>query len=61
MASTTQMPIGNRVGDPIRPEDIRTTTGNQAPPIWTDDAAATLVWQDFQEARNYVENNSWLL
>jgi hypothetical protein len=61
MVSTTQMPIGNRVGDPIRPGDVTTTVGNQAPPDWKDDAAATLVWQDYQQAKNYVENNSWLL
>jgi hypothetical protein len=35
--------------------------GNQVPPIWADDAAATLIWQDYQNAKNYVENNSWLL
>lgn len=61
MASTGQMPIGNRLGDPIRPEDITVSAGNEAPPIWADDAAATLIWQDYQNAKNYVENNSWLL
>lgn len=55
------MPIGNRVGDPIRTEDISTVAGNAAAAIWSDDAAATLVWQDYQQAKNYVENNSWLL
>jgi len=61
MASTGQMPYGNRVGDPIRPEDVKVTHGNEAPPVWTDDATATLIWQDYQSAKNYVESNSWLL
>src|ERR1700677_3090373 len=56
-----QMPIGNRVGDALQPSDVTTTQGNESPPIWKDDAAATLVWQDYQQAKNYVENNSWLL
>lgn len=55
------MPIGNDIGRPIRPEDVTTTQGGVKAPVWADDAAATLVWQDYQNAKNYVENNSWLL
>jgi hypothetical protein len=55
------MPYGNSVGDPIQPKDVKISAGNEAPPIWADDAAARLIWQDYQEAKNYVESNSWLL
>ena len=46
---------------PIRPTQVQTTEGDRLPPVITDDAAATLVWQDYQRARNYVEQNLWLL
>lgn len=47
--------------DPIRKEQVQTTEGDAAPPIFEDDAVATLVWDNYNEARNYVENNAWLL
>lgn len=56
-----QMPIGNRIALPIRKEDVEITEGNAEPARFTDDAAATLVWQNYQQARNYIENHSWLL
>lgn len=55
------MPIGNRIALPIREEDVETTEGNALPAMFSDDAAATLVWQNYQQARNYVENYSWLM
>lgn len=55
------MPIGNRVGDAIRPSDIQVDETAQSAPVWQDDAAATLVWNDYQKSRAYLENNTWLL
>ena len=55
------MPVGNLMTLPIRREMVEVTPGDEAPPVFNDDAAATLVWENYQQARNYVENNAWLL
>lgn len=55
------MPAGNVIALPIRPSQERTVEGGAEPVVFTDDAAATLAWQDYQRARNYVESNLWLL
>lgn len=47
--------------DPIRKEQVQTVAGAAAPATFDDDAAATLVWANYNEARDYVENNAWLL
>lgn len=54
------MPIPNRT-DPIRESQVKTTEGDAKPAEYTEDAVATLVWDNYNEARNYVENNAWLL
>lgn len=55
------MPEGNVISLPIRESQVKTTEGAERPAEYDDDAAATLVWQDYQRARNYVESNLWLL
>lgn len=57
------MPVGTQTALPIREEDVKTTEGGVEPAIWNDEATATLVWDDFQKAKAYVEaeNTSWLL
>lgn len=55
------MPEGNVIALPIRQSQVTLTEGDKQAPVFTDDAAATLVWQDYQHARAYVENNLWLL
>jgi hypothetical protein len=55
------MPQGNVISLPIRQDQVEITTGDIKPPVYSDDAAATLVWQDYERARNYVEQNLWLL
>ena len=45
----------------IRESQVEVVTGNKAAPIFDDDAVATLVWENYNLARNYVENNAWLL
>ena len=54
------MPIGQTMGMPIRPEDVK-TPGDGAAPIFTENARAEIIWSNYNEARNYVENNAWLL
>ena len=54
------MPIGNPMTE-IREKQVEVVKGNAAAPIFEDDAAATLVWENYNQARNYVENNAWLL
>ena len=55
------MPVGNLTTLPIRKDQVRITKGDERPPEFNDDAAATLVWENYQKAKNYVENNAWLL
>jgi hypothetical protein len=55
------MPVGQYISLPIRAVQVETAEGNVAAPVYTADAVATLVWQNYQQARNYVENNAWLL
>jgi len=55
------MPVGNLISLPIREGQVEITAGDVRAPQFDDDAAATLVWQDYQRARNYVEQNLWLL
>lgn len=55
------MPIGNPTQLPIRKEQVETTEGGAKPARFDDDAAATLVWQNYQAARNYLETYTWPL
>lgn len=61
MASSATMPIGSPMSLPIREEDVEITEGGAAPAQYSEDAAAVLVWSNYQRAKNYVENNAWLL
>lgn len=61
MAETLHMPRGNDIGYAIREGDVTLTEGNALGPEFTDDAAATIVWGNYQKARAYLEENSWLL
>jgi hypothetical protein len=62
-AASTIMPVGSPMTLPIREQEVTTTEGNERPPLFTDDATANLVWNDFQRAKAYVEseNTAWLL
>lgn len=57
------MPIGSPLTLPIRADEVQTTEGNVKAPIYAEDAAATLVWNNYLRAKNYVEgeNTAWLL
>lgn len=55
------MPYGSPLTLPIRKEQVKTTEGNKQAPVFEDDAAATLVWNNYLKAKGYVENNAWLL
>lgn len=60
MASAT-LPVGSPMTLPIQADQVQTTEGNEKPPVYSEDAAAVLVWDNYQRAKNYVENNAWLL
>jgi hypothetical protein len=60
-AASGVMPIGQRMLETIRKNDVTTTPGALEAPKFHDDAAASLVWQDYNLAKNFVENNAWLL
>lgn len=59
-ANAGVMPIGSPLTE-IRKDDVTTTEGNAAAPEFADDAVATLVWENYHEARNFIENSAWLL
>lgn len=61
MASVETMPIGAPMTLPIKQEDVKTSDGNVKPAQFTEDAAAVLVWNNYQRAKAYLENNQWLL
>lgn len=55
------MPLGNTITLPIQRDHIE-ISGSSAPPImYEDDAAATIVWNDFMRAMNWIDTNSWLM
>jgi hypothetical protein len=55
------MPIGNVTSLPIRDSQVEITPGGRKEPVFDDDAAATLVWNDYQKAQAWVDSNSWLM
>ena len=59
----THMPVGSLMALPLRQSEVTTTEGNERPAVWSDDATANLVWNDYQRAKAYVEaeNTAWLL
>jgi hypothetical protein len=55
------MPLGNVTTLPIRTEQVETDPEGVKAPTFDDDAAATMVWQDYQRAMAWLDENSWLL
>jgi hypothetical protein len=51
------MPLGSPLTE-IREDQVRVAPGNVEAPQFQDDAAATLVWTNYQEARNFVEDKA---
>ena len=58
---TGAMPVGNRIDLMIQPDQVEITSGDRKAPEFDDDATATIVYEDFEKARAYLETNSWLL
>jgi hypothetical protein len=54
------MPIGNQMTPGIQPNQVEITEDGEAEPAFDDDAAATIVWEDFRRAQAYVDQNQWL-
>lgn len=60
--TTDGMPVGQIIKLPIAPSDVRVDPQGAKPAeIVNDDAAATVVWMDYQKAMNYLDQNSWLM
>ena len=55
------MPLGNETTLPIRRDQITVDPGGPKPVMFDDDAAATIVWNDFMRAMNWIDTNSWLM
>jgi hypothetical protein len=54
------MPLGNDLSLPIRKDQVDLATGGVRAAKYDDDAAATIVWQDYQRATQWIDRNSWL-
>ena len=66
MAATSEsdraplMPVGQREIGEVRVENVETTEGGRKEPAFDDDAVARVVWDSYQQAKTYLELNSWL-
>lgn len=58
--STDGMPQGNVLTLPIRKDQVELDPDGAGSPELDDDAAATVVWQDYQRAASWLDTNSWL-
>jgi hypothetical protein len=52
------MPLGNELTPQIQPKQVEVKTDEA--PTFDDDAAATLVWMNYQKAVQWLDTNSWL-
>lgn len=60
LVATEIMPQGNNIL-PVRRDQVEIEGEAGETAVWQDDAAASLVWQNYQKAKGYIENNTWLL
>jgi len=54
------MPIGNTLVGNILPGMVEADPDGVRDPQFTDDAAATIVWEDYQRAAAYLDSKLWL-
>ncbi len=55
------MPIGQQLTPLIQPSQVTVTEGGKRAPIFDDNAAATIVWEDFNRDQAWLDNNAWLM
>lgn len=55
------MPIGNVTQLPIKSGQAQETAGGKKEVAFDDTAAATIAWNDYQSAMNWLDQNSWLM
>jgi len=54
------MPVGNELTPMIQPSQAILPTDSSGAIMFDDNAAATIVWMDFQRAMSWLDTNSWL-
>jgi hypothetical protein len=54
------MPVGNELTPMIQPSQAILPTDSTGAIMFDDNAAATIVWMDFQRAMSWLDTNSWL-
>jgi hypothetical protein len=54
-------PLGNVTSLPIQEKQVTVTPDGTKGATFDDDAAATIVWNDYQKAMNWIDSNSWLM
>lgn len=55
------MPLGQTISFPIRQDQITVDKNVAREAAFDNDAAAALVWDDYQKATAWIDTNSWLL
>lgn len=56
-----QMPLGQRPLGEITRENVEVFVDGEREPAFDDDGVAEVVWKSYQLAKEYLEQNSWLL
>lgn len=56
-----ELPQGLDIGGPVQSREVQPSSGGAQPPVFSDRAAAKIVWENFQLAKSYLERNSWLM
>ena len=54
------MPQGNQLTPLIQPHQVTISKGGEEEVAFDDDAAATIVWQDFNKDQAWLDKNQWL-
>jgi hypothetical protein len=54
------MPIGHQLTPGILPTQVEIKPGEVNAPKFDDNAAVTITWMDYQDAIQYLDENSWL-
>jgi hypothetical protein len=54
------MPIGNTLTPMIAKTQVKVAPGGVSEPAFDDNAAATIVWADFQRDSAWLEQKAWL-
>jgi hypothetical protein len=61
LLDNNDLPNGNNISSTIESNQVDVTGGAAKAPMFDDDAAATIVWRNYEKAKAFLETNTWLL